>query len=411
MESALSLSRLKSFPPLVWIILLGTFFARGSFFMIWPFLSVLLYQKFGLSAYDIGLILSLSALGSAVLGFYVSALSDRFGRRGILYFAGLLSALAFLVLAGADSLLAYILGIALTSIARAIWEPAAQALMGDQLPERKTRELALQARYFLVNVGAAMGPLVGVWAGLTAQQSTFNLTALAYLALVAALAWAFRRHPVAPAPGQGQGSFRQTLRLLGEDKVFLVLILANILMMFVFAHIDSSLIQYLTRAGAPRLVELISAMILVNALTIVLLQFPLLKWMEKMSLTQRMQVGMVLMTASQLWFAFNPMDSYWGWMGATLVLSLGEVILFPSINVQIDSMAPPRLRGAYFGAGALYSIGWALAPMVGGWVLDHYSGRALYLAMALCSLGVMLLYLLAGRLKRPAWIEQELAEG
>ncbi|MFA0812471.1 MFS transporter [Microbulbifer epialgicus] len=71
---------LRSFPPLVWIILIGSFFSRGTYFMVWPFLAILLFNKFELGAAEIGLILSASAVGAALLGFYVGALSDRYGR-------------------------------------------------------------------------------------------------------------------------------------------------------------------------------------------------------------------------------------------------------------------------------------------------------------------------------------------
>ncbi|WP_417357603.1 MFS transporter [Gallaecimonas pentaromativorans] len=410
MDSPLSLQRLKTFPLLVWITLWGTFVSRGTFFMVWPFLAVLLHQDFGLNPLQIGLILSLAAVAGSILGFYVSALSDRFGRKAVLYCAGLLNALAFGVLAGAHSITGYVLGIMLTSVGRATFEPAAQALMGDQLPDAKSRELALQLRYFLINLGGALGPLLGVWAGLTAQQSTFYLTSASYVLLVALLAWAFGRGYRREDTSLARQGFGQTLSLLRQDHSFLLLILANILLMFVFAHIDSSLIQYLTLAQVPKLIELISMLILVNAVTVMVLQFPLLKMMARMPVAKRMQIGLVLMGAAQLWYAFNPMSAYWGWIGATLVLSLGEVILFPNINVQIDSMAPPRLRGAYFGAGNLFSIGWSMAPLVGGWMLEHYSGRALYLAMAACTLLVMVLYVLASRLPRPKWLEAELAQ-
>ncbi len=37
-----------SFLPLVWIVILGTFMVRTTFFMVWPFLSILLYRDYGL---------------------------------------------------------------------------------------------------------------------------------------------------------------------------------------------------------------------------------------------------------------------------------------------------------------------------------------------------------------------------
>ncbi|MCO1336147.1 hypothetical protein MO867_17585 [Microbulbifer sp. OS29] len=64
-------SRLNSYPPLVWVILIGSFFSRGTYFMVWPFLAILLFRNFQLDAAEIGLILSVSAVGAAVLGFFM----------------------------------------------------------------------------------------------------------------------------------------------------------------------------------------------------------------------------------------------------------------------------------------------------------------------------------------------------
>ena len=64
MHSDISLNRAKQFTPLIWILLFGSFITRGSYYMVWPFLAVILYQRFGLSATEVGLILSAASLVS-----------------------------------------------------------------------------------------------------------------------------------------------------------------------------------------------------------------------------------------------------------------------------------------------------------------------------------------------------------
>ncbi|MGL6160651.1 hypothetical protein [Microbulbifer sp.] len=62
----------------------------------------------------------------------------------------------------------------------------------------------LQFRYFLINVGAGLGQIIDVWAGLSAQQFTFGLTALSYLLLSLAFLWGFPiRKPEALRAGGG----------------------------------------------------------------------------------------------------------------------------------------------------------------------------------------------------------------
>jgi MFS family permease len=294
------------------------------------------------------------------------------------------------------------------SIGRAVWEPPASALIGDLVRDKQSRELALQFRYFLINVGAALGPIIGVWAGLSAQQFTFGLTALSYLLVCLAFLWGFAHTEtgrLAHRRRDMSANFRGTLAALRKDHVFLVVIVANVLTLFIYAHMDSSLVQYLTRANAPNLVKLISSVILVNALTIVLFQFPLLRLMRKIEIKGRIVIGLGVLAAGQVWFALNPVHWFAGWMGATFVVSLAEAVLFPTMSVQIDRLAPDHLRGSYFGASSFYSLGWSAAPLVGGIVIEWWSGPALYwLMFGLCGL-VFLLYQLTERLSRPQWPE------
>lgn len=396
--------RLHSFPPLIWIILIGSFLCRGTYFMVWPFLAILLHERFGLGPAQIGLILSASAGGAALLGFYVGTLSDRYGRRNILLIGTAINIFAFALLAVAQSLSLFVVAMTLCSIGRAIWEPPASALIGDLVEDQNSRELALQLRYFLINVGVALGPIVGVWAGLSAQQSTFGLTAGSYLLLSLAFVWGFSRTESgrrAHRRRDQSATLRSTLRVLGRDHVFLLVVIANVLTLFIYAHMDSSLVQYLTQAEAPNLVSLISSMILLNALTIISLQFPLLRLMAAVPVNDRIVIGLAILAAGQVWFAVNPVDWFVGWMGATFVVSLAETILFPTMSVQIDRLAPDHLRGSYFGASSFYALGWSLAPLFGGLVLAWWSGPVLYWLMFFACGLVFMLYRLAGRAGRP----------
>ncbi|BBM02452.1 MFS transporter [Microbulbifer sp. GL-2] len=378
--------------------------------MVWPFLAILLFKKFELDTTEIGLILSASAIGAALFGFYVGALSDRYGRRNILLLGSVINLFSFALLAITHTLPGFILVMTLCSIGRAVWEPPASALIGDLIDNQSNRELALQLRYFLINAGAALGPIVGVWAGLSAQQSTFGLTSLSYLLLALAFVWGFAKTGtghLANVRGDSTVALGNTLSVLRKDHVFMVVIIANILTMFIYAHMDSSLVQYLTRSGTVRLVELISSMIFINAITIVLLQFPLMQLMHSLDIKERIMTGLIILAVAQMWFALNPVHWFWGWMGATFVLSLAEAILFPTMSVQIDRLAPEHLRGTYFGAASFYALGWAMAPLAGGVILEWWGGSVLYwMLLALCGL-VFVLYRITAYLSRPQWPELE----
>lgn len=421
MQSDISIQRLKQFPPLMWILLFGSFITRGSFYMVWPFLAVILYEKFGLSATEVGLILSGSAVVSVVTTFIGSALSDKLGRHLMMYGTGILYIISFALLAEANSINSFVIVITLCSIATALWRPLTSALIGDIIKDSQTRELAMQAMYFIVNVGCAIGPIAGVFLGLTGEQSSFYITTYAFLLLLVLLFIGFRgqkRLEEADKVGNvdvaligckdsPDTSFKTTLSILKQDKMFQCLILANVLCMFIYAQMDSSLVQYLTRAKVPDLLELISSIIFTNALVIISCQFILLKIMAKQSLVTRVKIGLLLLAASQFWIAFNPLSVFWGFIGATVVMSLAEAILFPTMNVHIDRIAPSHLRGAYFGAASIYDFGYALAPLGGGIILDLFGGFWLYIFVGVLTFGVIYLYHILETLPRPRFIAVE----
>ncbi len=423
MKSDVSLARIKEFPLLMWILLFGSFITRGSYYMVWPFLAVILYEKFALSATNVGLILSSAAIISVLVSFVGSALSDRIGRRPLMYLSGTLYIISFSLLAQVNSIAGYAVVITLCSVATALWRPLTSALIGDIIKDKNTRELAMQSLYFVVNVGCAVGPMLGLWLGLTGEQSSFYITAGAFAFLLVILWWGFHRHSKqdlakltkevateatsssavqeATNTPVASGSDNKIIKVLTADKLLQCLILANILCMFIYAQMDSSLIQYLTRAKVPDLLELISAMIFTNAVVIISTQFLLLKLMASLSLVSRIHVGLVLLMCSQIWLAVNPLTLFWGWIGAIVVMSLAETILFPTMNVHIDRLAPDHLRGAYFGAASFYEFGFAIAPLGGGIILDQFGGSWLFFITAALTLLVIYLYSILDKLPRP----------
>ncbi len=414
MSGVVSIARFKQFPVLMWILLFGSFITRGSFYMVWPFLAVILYEKFSLSATQVGLILSSAAMVSVLVSFVGSALSDRIGRHQMMYASGLLYIVSFSLLAQADSIIGYAVVITLCSIATALWRPLTSALIGDIIDDKGTRELAMQSLYFVVNVGCAVGPMVGLWLGLTGEQSSFYITAVAFTLLLVLLWWGFKQHSQhqnkllkesllkqTDSPVAKEASKNKIIKVLLADKLLQCLIFANILCMFIYAQMDSSLIQYLTRAKVPDLLALISAMIFTNALVIISTQFLLLKLMSNLSLISRIQIGLLLLMLSQIWLAVNPLTLFWGWIGAIVVMSLAETILFPTMNVHIDRLAPDHLRGAYFGAASFYEFGYAIAPLGGGIILDHLGGSCLFFIAAGLTLIVIYLYAILDTLPRP----------
>ncbi|WP_404833746.1 MFS transporter [Aeromonas hydrophila] len=399
-SSVMSWALLRQFPPLVWTVILGTFMVRTSYYMVWPFLSILLYREYGLSATAIGAMLGATAAISTLVSFYGGWLSDKLGRRNILLAGCLVSVLCYGLLGFSHSVFWLGLGVLGSGLSSGLIDAPGKALMADSLASAKARELALHLRYFLLNLGAALGPLLGVTLGISAQQQTFLLLSGSYLLLGSAFLWGFAQSRVVATHGSELG-LRAAIKVLWLDRGFLLLVLANLLMNLVYSQFHSPLVQYLTRAGTPEVASLIALLVATNALTVVLLQFPLLHLLARWPGKVRLQVGITLFLGAQVLFALGDPQQWSHWVGAVLMLSVGETILFPLLNVLIDQMSPPHLKGSYFGAGALAGLGGAIGALLGGWILAVWGGQALYVLMAVLCLFTFLLYEWGARIARP----------
>ncbi|CAH6897744.1 MFS transporter [Vibrio chagasii] len=395
-ESLFQKQRIKRFNFSVWTVLTGTLLARTSYFMAWPFLIVFLYEDYGASAIEVGTMLAVSAVVGAGTGLYSGYLSDKLGRKWVMVLGSWIASISYSGIALASEVWQFYVLIMMTGLMRPMIEAPAKAVIGDNLKDSKDRELALNIRYFLLNLGGALGPLIGITLALSQPQNLFFVAGGTYVVYGFWLLLGIERKGTFTKPDPSQlHNFAATLNVIRKDNIFVKLMVANFIMMFVYAQVESSIPQVIVRSSIADAAQLIAGLVLVNTLTIIVFQFPMLKWLEHVPLFVRTRIGMILMAIAQIGFLFTPNDWPLGWGIACFILSLGEVIAFPTLNVQIDRMAPPHLRGSYFGAAALYSLGFAIAPLLGGVVIEMLSAYWLFVLCFILCLAMIWLYWLA----------------
>ncbi|MCT8351758.1 MFS transporter [Photorhabdus kayaii] len=256
------------------------------------------------------------------------------------------------------------------------------------------RESIQYYRYYLVNVGAAIGPYIGLASGLSAQRETFLITAIVYFVygIILRVFLLSSKKEEKIKKFSNDISFTKTLNIIISHRTFMILLLCNVLVMFVYANFDSTLVQYLSRSNINNVTNFIALLVIVNSLTIITLQIPTLVLLRNFTPRIKILIGIMLIAIAQIIFAFSPINTVYYLCVATVILSFGEIIAIPTFNVEVDRLTPHHLRGAFFGAYNMSSIGSALAPIYGGIMLDLFNSTLLFSLLSLISLITLLIY-------------------
>lgn len=379
---------LKTFPMTVHALLFFTLVIRFSYFMAWPFIAVIMTQTYHMSPVSIGGAMTSSALFSVVLGMYGGQISDRLGRRVILLLGCAFSAVGYIVLSQASGMGLFIVGLMTIGVSFAWVDPPLRALMSDLLGDRRRRALALQMRYYLINVAAVFGPLVGIVYGLTSQKGTFLITGLTYLPF---FVYVLLFIPAGKLLGEQKDvseppvKLQKVIGIIARDKTYIAALLCSILCSVVFIHYEAILPQYLLLLDGDAAVKLITLILVTNACTVLVFQTFIVRFMGQISLPKRILLGGFIFALSQLCFFSLRSTEIWPWLMVTGVFSLGEAILMPNLNILLDQLAPAEHRGAYLGASMLSTLGIAAGPLIGG-VMLAMTGAGVFICTTLLSL-------------------------
>ena len=361
----------REYPRQFWILILGSFIDHLGNALIYPFLTLYVSKRFSVGMTEVGLVFGLFAISSIAGSTVGGAMTDRLGRKGVLVFGLVGSAVTTLGMGLASSLELFLLSTVFVGLLGNTGGPAQQAMVADLLPPEK-RAQGFGVLRVMANLAVAVGPAIG---GLLATQSYLLLfvcdVAASLMAAVFVVLTIRESKPEATTEEAATTivqTFKGYLDVL-QDVTFVLFLLASVLKAFVGMQLTTTLPVYLRDIGG--VTERGFGYILsLNAAMVVLMQFPITRRISRHPPLYVMAAGMVMYALGFGMYGF--VSAYALFLVAVAVLTVGEMMTAPVSQSLVSQMAPESMRGRYM---ATYGFSWvipaAVGPILAGVVMDY----------------------------------------
>jgi MFS family permease len=383
----------QEYPRSFWTLIGASFIDRLGGALIYPFIALYVTYKFQVGMTQVGIIFLIFSFASLIGNIFGGAMTDRFGRKKMLIFGLITSGLSSLALGLInDFRLVYPTALVVGLLSNTAG-PAQQAMVADILPVRQRTE-GFGVLRVIANLAVTIGPAIG---GLLATNSYLlifvcdALSSMVTAGIVLAALPETMPESKSEQPAQNLASSIGGYGKALKDWVFIAFLLISSAMALVYVQMNSTLSVYLRDAHGIS-AEGFGYILSLNAAIVVVFQF----WVTRRIAKYR---TMALMAFGSLFFAFGFamygfVSSYLLFLGAMVIITIGEMIVTPVAQGLVARLAPEEMRGRYM---ALYGLSWifpnALGPLSAGIIMDNYNPEWVWYACGLISMAVVLGYL------------------
>lgn len=383
----------QEFPRKFWSVVGVSFIDRVGGTMLFPFFALYITQKFHVGMTQAGVVLGLFSVFGLVGQMIGGALTDKFGRRKLIIFGLVFSAISTLTFGFINTFSALIplaIGVGLLSD---IAGPAHAAMIADILPENQRQE-GFGILRVVGNLAWIFGPTIG---GFVAGKSFLALFIIdAVISSLVALLFYLLIPETKPQnqPGEKPESLLVTFKgyfQVLRHGAFIAFMAAGMLMGLVYQQMYNSLSVYL-RDNHGIDPKGYGFLLTASAIVVILFQFSMTRWIKKKPAFKMMALGTLFYMLGFSMFGF--VGQYWLFVLAIMIITTGEMIAVPTSQALAVNFATEDMRGRYMG---VFGITWMLPATIGpgaaGLILDHFNPNLLwYIGGALCAISALAYY-------------------
>lgn len=339
------------------LFLITLVFRMGT--MAFPFYAAYLIHQHAVSAGTAGLLVGVYGAGALFVDLIIGAVIKRFSANRVILGSLLLNAVLLLIIPSVDNTAALFV---LSFLWGACYEAFTPATFSETVTHSssETRKVAFSCNRLAINIGMAIGPLLGSLIFLSNADAVFYLNAaLSLVSFVACLRFG-RAVPVAPVTtlaGKGNGLPESAPH---EWSRLLVILLAALPVHIAYALPPTFLSAYIINyTELPA--YYVGIIFFINALLVILFEVPINQRMSHLSSSRSLVAGFLVAGVGFFLMGFSHIGALL--LVATVLWSLGEMIVFPGITHYVSSISSRHTVDrnlGYYSAGV--NIGVMITP-------------------------------------------------
>jgi MFS family permease len=381
------------YPRDFWMMIAVNFVDRLGGSLLFPFFALYITRKFNVGMTEVGGLFAIFFISGFIGSFPGGALTDRFGRKGIIIFSLIASSFSTLLMGFVNVFQFFLLVAFISGIFTDVGGPAYEAVFMDMLPEEK-RASGFGIRRVAFNLAIVIGPVLGGFIAARSYLALFVIDAIVS-GIVALMVFLLipETKPMAQE-GREQESTVQTfkgyLQVLRDGK-FIAFTLVCLLTWLVYMNMNTTLGVFLRdQHGLPE--SGYGWLISINAAMVVLLQFPITRRIEKNPPMLMMALGTLCIAVGLFLYGF--VGTFLLFAVAIAILTVGEMVTVPIANAVVAKFSPEDMRGRYnFIYGNSWGISFAVGPYLAGLLMDNYNPNLLWYACGIIGMFAVLGFL------------------
>lgn len=380
-------------PKAVYILFLSRVISRiGGF--VYAFLALYMKSKLGYDEGQIANFIILNASFSMISPFIGGALADKRGRKTILIAASSVGASMFMICGyvteSSPELVPYLLIVG--SIFLNFTGPISNAMIADIVPEEKQRKRAYALIYLGINLGVAIGPIIGGFLLANHVEWFFYgdaITTFISLALIAL----FVKETILTKEEMSQSSGHEKMESGITFFIFLkrpVLVLYTLFALtasFVYAQHGFGMSLHLENFfGSVQGPQHFGLLMSFNAIVVLVFTIMITEALSKLRTIHSIAIGSLLygIGFGMLYFA---KDQVYLYFISVFIWTIGEIIVMTNSSVFIMSNTPVNHRGRFSAIiGFIAGTGYVISPKVVSLVIRNSGYAAVWSFIAIIAL-------------------------